>query len=126
MIKDGRLISNNATKWGAIGFKSDGSVVIGVPGIEVKAILDETEFDIANFNKAQETGVLICTLRFWTNNGSTEPSLEVVVDIGVGTPELGNMMIGVVSSVNTNAKATPLVKIRWFSPLAMAKMVNIC
>ena len=63
MIKDGRLISNNATKWGAIGFKSDGSVVIGVPGIEVKAILDETEFDIANSTRPRETGVLICTLR---------------------------------------------------------------
>ena len=109
MIKDGRLISNNATKWGAIGFKSDGSVVIGVPGIEVKAILDETEFDIANFNKAQgDWGPYMYTSDFGPTTGSTEPSLEVVVDIGVGTPELGNMMIGVVSSVNTNAKATPI------------------
>ena len=76
MIKDGRLISNNATKWGAIGFKSDGSVVIGVPGIEVKAILDETEFDIANFNKAQgDWGPYMYTSDFGPTTGSTEAEI---------------------------------------------------
>lgn len=109
MIKDGRLISNNASKWAAIGFKKDGSVVIGTPGLEIKAILDESEFAIANFNKAQgDWGPYMFTSDFGPTTGSTEPSLEVVVDIGMGTPELGNMMIGVVSSVNANAKATPI------------------
>ena len=77
MIKDGKLISNNATRWGAIGFKSDGSVVIGIPGIQIKAILDETEFDIANFNKAQgDWGPYMYTSDFGPTTGSTEPSLK--------------------------------------------------
>jgi len=109
MIKDGRLISNNASKWGAIGFRKDGSVVIGYPGIQIKALLNDGEFDIANFNKAQgDWGPYMYTSDFGPNTGSTVPSLEVVVDINVGKPELGNMMLGIVSSVNTDAKATPI------------------
>jgi len=111
MIKDGRIISNNAAKWGAIGFKNDGSVVIGTPGIQIKAVLDDREFDIANFNKGQgDWGPYMYTSEFGPTTGSTEPSIEVVVDISFGAPELGNMMVGVVKSVNSNTKSTPIGK----------------
>lgn len=112
MIKDGKLISNNSTKWAAIGFRKDGSVVIGVPSLEIKAVLEDgTSFAIANFNKDQgDWGPYMYTSDFGANTGSTEPSLEVVVDIASGAPQLGNMMIGVVSAVYTQAKATPIGK----------------
>ncbi|SHI54449.1 phosphodiester glycosidase family protein [Thermoclostridium caenicola] len=112
MIKDGRLISNNASKWGAIGFKKDGSVVIGFPSLEIKAVLsDGQEFAIANFNKAQgDWGPYMYTSDFGQTTGSSVPSLEVVVDISTGTPALGNMLIGTVSAVNANAMATPIGK----------------
>ena len=48
------------------------------------------------------------TSDFGPTTGSTESSLEVVVDIGFGAPELGIMMVGVVSSVNTDTRATPI------------------
>jgi len=112
MIKDGRLISHNSTRWGAIGFKKDGSVVIGFPSIEIKAIVNEgQEFAIANFNKAQgDWGPYMYTSDFGPTTGSTEPSLEVVVDISAGAPALGSMMVGTVSAVNVNAMATPIGK----------------
>lgn len=110
MIQDGRLVSCGATKWAAIGFKADGSVVIGTPSIEMKAILDDgTEFAIANFNKAQgDWGPYMYTSDFGATTGSTEPSLEIVADISSGTAAIGNMLIGTVSAINANAKATPI------------------
>jgi len=110
VIKDGKLISNNSTKWAAIGFRSDGSVVVGMPSLEIKAVLEDgTSFAIANFNKAQgDWGPYMFTSDFGATTGSTEPSIEVVVDISSGIPQLGNMMIGMVSAVYTNAKATPI------------------
>ena len=111
VIQDGRLVTNNGSPKNAIGFKDDGSVVIGTPEFEIKAILDDSEFMPLNFNKAQGVwGPYIYTSDFGPNTESVAPSIEVMVDISMGSPMLGNMMFGTVAAVNTNAKSTPIGK----------------
>ena len=111
VIKDGRLVCNNGAPTNTIGFNEDGSVIIGTPKFEIKAILDNSEFMALNFNKAQGIwGPYIYTSDFGATTRSTVPSIEITVDISMGSSELGNMMVGTVSNVNTNAKSTPIGK----------------
>ncbi|HBR03299.1 MAG TPA: hypothetical protein DD738_11880 [Ruminiclostridium sp.] len=109
VIHEGKLISNSATDWNAIGFKADGSVVIGKPKITMKAIIDGTEYPFGNFNKAQgEWGPYLYSQEFGANTGSTVPSIEVILNIDEGEPAVGDTLVATVAEIRTNTKATPI------------------
>jgi len=111
LIQDGRLISHSTTEWNAIGFKEDGSVVIGSPQIEMKAIINETEYPFVNFNKAQgDWGPYLYSEDFGPNTGSTEPSIEVILDINFGEPSMGKVMVATVKEIRKDTKSTPIGK----------------
>lgn len=111
MIKDGVLVSNNGSPKNAIGFRADGSAVIGTPDVKLKGTVNNNEFVIGNFNKAQnEWGPFLFTSDFGPNTGSTVPSLEIVVDIVSGKPAIGQIVVGTVSEVKTSTQSTPIGK----------------
>ena len=109
VVQDGRLISSNNTGWFGIGFKENGSVVIGTPDTVIKCNLLETEFEIARFNKAQsDIGVFLYNKDFGLTTGSTVPSLEIVISIISGQPAIGKTVIGTVSEVRSSTMATQI------------------
>lgn len=109
IIQDGRLVSHSTTKWNAIGFKKDSSVVIGSPEIEMKAIIGEIEYPFVNLNKAQgDWGPYLYTADYGPNTGSTVPSIEVILDINMGQPAMGRAMVATVSEIRKNVKSTPI------------------
>lgn len=110
-IKDGRLVSNSATPWNAIGFKEDGSVVIGSPKIGMKAIINGSEYPFENYNKVQgDWGPYLYNEDYGLNTGSTEPSMEIILEISSGEPTVGKTMTATVKEIRENTKATPIGK----------------
>lgn len=112
VIRDGKLISNNSASSNAIGFKQDGSVVIGSPQVEIKGLLDNGDtFAIAHLNKAQgEWGPYMYTSEYGPNTGSTEPSIEAIIEINAGDTTPGNLLLGTVVAVTSDTKSTPIGK----------------
>ncbi len=109
VITDGRIISSNNPGWNGIGFKEDGSVVIGAPDFNIKGIYNEVEFQISRLNKVQsDIGPFLYSKDYGATTGTTEPSLEIVLDINMGELAIGKMVVATVSDIRTNAKATPI------------------
>ncbi len=109
MIQDGKLISYSTTKWNAIGFKEDGSVVIGGPELEMKYSVNGQSYGFNNFNKEQsDWGPYLYSEDFGANTGSTVPSLEIVLDIEEGEPAIGMPLLTRVTDIRMNAKSTPI------------------
>ncbi len=109
VIRDGVVKSWSTTDWNAIGFKSDGTTVVGKPGLILQASANGASVNINNFNKTQsEWGPFMYTADFGTTTGSTVDSLEIVVDVVMGELAVGGMLVGTVSSVNANTRATPI------------------
>ncbi len=109
VVEDGRLISSNNPGWFGIGFKADGSSVIGTPDINIKGIVNGKEFSVARFNKAQsDVGAFLFSRDFGANTGSTVPSLEIIMNLTMGQAAIGKMVIATVSEIRTNATATPI------------------
>ncbi len=109
VVTDGRLISSNNPGWNGIGFKEDGSVVLGAPDFNIKGIYNESEFQISRFNKVQsEIGPFLYSKDYGANTGTTVPSLEIVLDITMGELAIGSMVVATVSDIRMNATATPI------------------
>lgn len=110
MIKDGRLVSYSSTEWNAIGFKKDGSVVIGRrPDLEMKFTVNGKSYAFGNLNKTQgDWGPYLYTADYGSTTGSTVPSLEVILDIEEGEPAIGRPLVAKVADIRLNAKATPI------------------
>ena len=109
LIQNGRLVSYSNTKWNAIGFNSDGSVVIDTPNIDMNFTHKGKQYNFGNLNKAQnDWGPYLYTSDFGPNTASTVPSLEVVLDIISGEIKVGGTVTARVSAIETNSKATPI------------------
>jgi exopolysaccharide biosynthesis protein len=109
LIQNGKLISYSNTKWNAVGFKQDGSVVIDMPNLEMFYTANGRKYSFSNFNKAQnDWGPYLYSSDFGPNTGSTVPSLEVVLDIKEGELKVGGTVKAEVAGIKINAKATPI------------------
>lgn len=109
LIQNGRLVSYSNTKWNAIGFNSDGSVVIDTPNIDMNFTHKGKQYNFGNLNKAQnDWGPYLYTSDFGPNTASTVPSLEVVLDIISGEIKVGGTVTARVSAIEANSKATPI------------------
>ncbi len=109
LIQNGKLISYSNTKWNAIGFNQDGTVVIGMPNLEMYYTANGKKFTFGNFNKAQnDWGPYLYSSDFGPNTGSTVPSLEVILDIKEGDLKVGGIVKAKISGIKLNAKATPI------------------
>ncbi|NLP00116.1 MAG: hypothetical protein GX386_07475 [Clostridiaceae bacterium] len=109
LVQNGRLISYSNTKWNAVGFNQDGTVIIDMPNFEMYYTLNGKKFTFGNFNKPQnDWGPYLYSSDFGPNTGSTVPSLEAVLDITEGDLKIGGTVKAVISAIKINAKATPI------------------
>jgi len=109
LIQDGRLVSYSNTKWNAIGFNRDGSVVIDSPNIEMSFLHNGKQYTFSNMNKTQsDWGPYLYTSDFGPNTASTVPSIEVVLDMLYGEVKVGGAIIAKVTDIKLDAKATPI------------------
>ena len=109
LVQNGRLISYSNTKWNAVGFNADGSVVMDMPNIEMNLIRDGRTHNFGNLNKPQsDWGPYVYTSDFGPNTGSKVPSLEIVLDIKNGDFRIGHTVTAAVSDIKLNAQSTPI------------------
>lgn len=84
LVSGGRLYSSCGTNY-AIGFKSDGSAVIGMPYLSIRGSLNgQGNFYIAAVNKARSSygGIYVYTYDFKSahNTGTTDPGVDVILE----------------------------------------------
>ncbi len=109
LIQNGKLISYSNTKWNAIGFNKDGSVVIDAPNLDMNFTHRGKQYNFGNFNKAQnDWGPYLYSSDFGANTATTVPSLEVILDITSGELKVGGTVTAKVTGIKLNAKATPI------------------
>ena len=83
LVSGGRLYSSCGTNY-AVGFKADGSAVIGMPYLSLKGSINgEGSFYIAAVNKARSSygGIYVYTYDFKAahNTGTTDPGVDVIL-----------------------------------------------
>ena len=83
LVSGGRLYSSCGTNY-AIGFKSDGSAVIGMPYLSIRGSLNgQGNFYIAAVNKARSSygGIYVYTYNFKSahNTGTTDAGVDVIL-----------------------------------------------
>lgn len=109
LVEDGRLICSNNAGWYGIGFKADGTAVIGEPNLQIKGIVNGSEFSITAFNKIQtEYGPYLYSKDFGDNTKTSAASLEIVLNISLGQPAIGKVVAATVAEIRTDATATPI------------------
>ena len=122
VVADGELRSSDAGYY-AIGFKKNGSAVLGKPGIQISADLGYGVSDgfggytpiirlISAINKARvsEGGIYLYTQDFNAKrtNGTTEPGVDVVCSVTDGELAIGGTLTLAVEQVLDGVKATPV------------------
>ncbi len=94
IIDDGKIISSDNSKY-ALGFKTDGSAIIGKPSLSINLInltKDDSEFKIDQFNKyPSKWGVYMLTEDYSETTHSSENSREIVVMLEDELPIQGSV-----------------------------------
>ena len=123
VVSNGELKSTDGGYY-AIGFKSDGSAVMGQPALKVNADLGYTAADssgystqvvraIAGVNKARVStgGIYLYTYDFNAKHttGNTEAGVDVVCNIVSGSLAIGGSLTLQVASVNPSTTAATII-----------------
>ena len=117
LVSDGKLLSSDAGYY-AIGFREDGSAVIGKPGLSVTADLGYQLADssgyasqvirtITGVNKARVStgGIYLYTYEFNDRHttGNTEAGVDVICTVTDGSLAIGSTLTAVVEQVTETA-----------------------
>ena len=105
MIRNGILIStSNGSE--AVGFKKDGTVIFGKTSLKITATVDQKTIPIAHVNKErklEKKNVYLLTEQFSQTTQSTQPGVEVVLDVKTKDYQgikIGQKLTAEVASVN--------------------------
>ena len=129
VVTEGLLRSSDAGYY-AIGFRADGSAILGKPGVKVSANLgyavddgfgNSTELvrPVAAVNKARtNSGLYLYTYDFNAKHttGTTEPGINVVCTVEQGKLAIGSTVTLRVNRVEETAVTSHCSRIRSFSP----------
>lgn len=109
LVQNGKLISYSNTKWNAVGFNQDGTVIIDMPNFEMYYTFNGKKYTFGNFNKPQnDWGPYLYSSDFGPNTASTVPSLEAILDITEGDLKIGGTVKAKITGIKINAKSTPI------------------
>lgn len=120
-VQNGRLVSANGIGWSAegvssgfwnaVGFKKDGSVIIGNPDLQLGYTVNgstKTQ-NILRFNKKRDDqGVFLYTSDYSANTQTDMNSLDVVLKIKSGEVKLGQPIKCTVEKITEEVKYTPI------------------
>lgn len=99
VIEDGVLRSSDDGHW-AVGFRADGTAIIGKPSVGLKLTLGDSEYWIGGFNKIRAGGTAsILTQDFSTNTKSSGKGIDLICTMS-GTPDMGGRVSFTVDSVS--------------------------
>jgi len=106
VVENGVLRSSDAGNWG-LGFRADGTAVIGKPAVGLKLNIRGKDYWINGFNKVRVPGsASVLTEDFSTNTKSSGKGIDVICTMS-GTPTLGGQVSLTVESVKeTNGSIT--------------------
>lgn len=91
VVENGKLRSSDAGHW-AVGFKSDGSAIIGKPALYVAVEIGGKSFSLNAFNKKRGYGeAVIVTDDFASTTKSTGAGTDVICSLS-GTPGVNSTM----------------------------------
>lgn len=112
VIQDGIIKTSESSKNTAIGFRADGSAFIGRANLKVRVLSDRFPEGIngIHMNKAvtDASGIVMYTDAYNSTNKAAIPTINVLVDITEGAPQINQTMSGVVESVQEAAGATAI------------------
>jgi len=98
VVENGVLRSSDAGHWG-LGFRADGTAVIGKPEVGLKLNIRGNDYWINGFNKVRVPGsASVLTEDFSTNTKSSGKGIDVICTMS-GTPALGGQVSLTVESV---------------------------
>lgn len=105
LITGGILRSEGGDK-PSVGFYSDGTAIIGNPGINIKITGNNLELP-ANLNKemAANTGVCVYTRDYAANNKATIPTYNIVLNVDSAALVIGDSISAVVESIQESESA---------------------
>lgn len=99
VIENGVLRSSDDGHW-AVGFRADGTAVIGKPYVGLKLTLGGSEYWIGGFNKIRAGGTAsILTEDFSSNTKSSGKGIDLICTMS-GTPDMGGRVSFTVDSVS--------------------------
>lgn len=120
-VQNGKLIGANGVGWNAegtkkefwngLGFKKDGSVIIGNPAVQLGYTVNgSTKMqNILQFNKKRnELGVFLYSSDYSANTQTDMNSLDIVLNIKEGDIKLGQTIKCTVEKITEEVKYTPL------------------
>jgi exopolysaccharide biosynthesis protein len=118
-VQDGRLISygqhlsSDEKVWKAVGFKKDGSVIIGQPHVINSYTVNggSQEYPFFEFNKTRnELGIFLYSSDYAASTKSDLNSLDVILNIDEGDIKLGQPIKCTVENILEEVKDTPIEK----------------
>lgn len=80
VVKNGELISTDGG-FVAVGFREDGSAMIGYPGIAAKASFSGETYQLSSINKARLTGYTLYTSQYAAQTRCTDPGWDIVLSM---------------------------------------------
>ncbi|MGI6028275.1 MAG: phosphodiester glycosidase family protein [Candidatus Heteroscillospira sp.] len=80
VIKNGKLITTDGG-FVAVGFKADGSAMIGRPGIVAKAAFSGETYQLSSINKARQTGYALYTSDYAAQTRNSEPGWDIILSM---------------------------------------------
>lgn len=83
VVKDGRIISSDGGHY-AIGFRQDGSAIIGKPELSIKASFSGETYFLNNINKSRAADFNLYTSDYATTTRNTTSGLNVILSAAEG------------------------------------------
>ncbi len=107
VIFNGEILSSESSGWQTIGFKSDGSVVLGEPGIGYTLSGNFGSVKIAKVNKemSPSNGVTLYTPAYSTTTHAAVATYNVVLSVTKGQLSVGGQVQGKVVAVQSASAA---------------------
>ena len=111
LVSDGEILSGSSNYY-AVGFRSDGSAVMGSPNLQITLTSRGQNLSLAAINKprVENGGVTMLTYDFRTDHttGTTTAGVSVIATIIDGRAEIGGEMLLQVDQVVEDTAALPI------------------
>ena len=109
LIRNGAVLSSDGSGYFAVGFKADGSVVMGNPSIQYMMYGNGLPLNAFHLNKDEgDFGPYVYSAAYGARAGSDELGVDVVVNMPDTRLVIGGAIEGVVAEVRLDAQGTPV------------------
>ncbi|MEG2212736.1 MAG: phosphodiester glycosidase family protein [Clostridiales bacterium] len=107
---EGEILSSESNGWETIGFKADGSAIIGQPSLKYTMVGNFGTLNINKINKemAPSNGITLYTTAYSTTTQAATATYNIVVEIQSGALTVGGQIQGKVVAAQSADGAYPL------------------